>query len=137
MISWLFLYPIDVVKSRFQADESGRYRNVLDCVIKSHREEGIRVFTQGLGSTMLRAFPTNAVTFFTVEWVFRLANGYLVKNIDNTRDSDTEQEIGHREQKGTTSSWLFFALPDTQTASAAGGGATAAVLESAMINLVN
>jgi solute carrier family 25 carnitine/acylcarnitine transporter 20/29 len=30
------------------------------------REEGFRVFYSGLGATCLRAFPTNAATFYVV-----------------------------------------------------------------------
>ncbi|KAJ8394213.1 hypothetical protein AAFF_G00047960 [Aldrovandia affinis] len=67
--SWLSTYPVDVIKSRIQADGVGgvnRYSGIADCVRQSWREEGWRVFTRGLTSTLLRAFPVNATTFATV-----------------------------------------------------------------------
>ncbi|XP_041132696.1 mitochondrial basic amino acids transporter [Polyodon spathula] len=67
--SWLSTYPVDVIKSRLQADGVGgvpQYNGILDCVQQSYRKEGWRVFTRGLTSTLLRAFPVNAATFATV-----------------------------------------------------------------------
>ncbi|XP_051942287.1 mitochondrial basic amino acids transporter isoform X2 [Hippocampus zosterae] len=67
--SWISTYPVDVIKSRLQADGVGgvhRYDGIVDCVRKSVRKEGWRVFTRGLTSTLLRAFPVNATTFATV-----------------------------------------------------------------------
>uniref|UniRef100_A0A0B8RS91 Mitochondrial basic amino acids transporter n=1 Tax=Philothamnus irregularis TaxID=1899461 RepID=A0A0B8RS91_9SAUR len=69
IVSWLSTYPVDVIKSRLQADGVGgvvRYQGILDCIRKSYRDEGPRVFTKGLTSTLLRAFPVNAATFATV-----------------------------------------------------------------------
>ncbi|XP_066550302.1 mitochondrial basic amino acids transporter isoform X2 [Amia ocellicauda] len=67
--SWLSTYPADVIKSRLQADGVGgvnQYSGILDCVRQSWKKEGWRVFTRGLTSTLLRAFPVNAATFATV-----------------------------------------------------------------------
>ncbi|XP_077415299.1 mitochondrial basic amino acids transporter [Vanacampus margaritifer] len=67
--SWISTYPVDVIKSRLQADGVGgvqRYGGIADCVRQSVRKEGWRVFTRGLTSTLLRAFPVNATTFATV-----------------------------------------------------------------------
>ncbi|CAL8273232.1 unnamed protein product [Merluccius merluccius] len=67
--SWLSTYPVDVIKSRLQADGVGgvnRYSGIADCVRQSLKKEGWRVFTRGLTSTLLRAFPVNATTFATV-----------------------------------------------------------------------
>ena len=64
VLSWIGNIPFDVVKSRLQADnlENPRYSGYWDCVRKSYRDEGWRVFWRGLPVTCLRAFPTNAVT---------------------------------------------------------------------------
>nr|XP_015825387.2 mitochondrial basic amino acids transporter isoform X1 [Nothobranchius furzeri] len=67
--SWLSTYPVDVIKSRLQADGVGgvnKYSSIMDCVRQSLQKEGWRVFTRGLTSTLLRAFPVNATTFATV-----------------------------------------------------------------------
>ncbi|XP_028809032.1 mitochondrial basic amino acids transporter-like isoform X3 [Denticeps clupeoides] len=76
--SWLSTYPVDVIKSRLQADGAGgayRYGGIADCVRQSVRQEGWRVFTRGLTSTLLRAFPVNAATFATVTLVLMYARG--------------------------------------------------------------
>ncbi|XP_014244598.1 mitochondrial basic amino acids transporter-like isoform X2 [Cimex lectularius] len=77
MISWIVVYPVDVVKTRFQADGgvgSARYTSALDCLVKSVRAEGYAFLFRGLTPTLIRSFPTNAVTFTAVTWTLRLAD---------------------------------------------------------------
>lgn len=64
-LSWLGNIPFDVIKSRLQADNlaSPRYKNYWDCVVKSYKSDGFRVFWRGLPVVCIRAFPVNAVTF--------------------------------------------------------------------------
>ena len=69
--AWLTTYPVDVIKSRIQADMSNKYTGFWDCAVKSYKESGISCFGRGLGSTLLRAFPVNAATFTTVTLVIR------------------------------------------------------------------
>ena len=79
VIGWLSTYPVDVVKTRLQSaqeDANPRYNNFRNAFRLIVKEEGYRVFTRGLGATALRAFPTNAATFFTV---------ISVKNFINSR----------------------------------------------------
>ncbi|KAJ8669833.1 hypothetical protein QAD02_001092 [Eretmocerus hayati] len=70
--SWVASYPVDVVKSRLQADESSKYSGAIDCFRKSVRSEGWSCMFRGLSSTIIRAFPTNAATFAVVTWTMRL-----------------------------------------------------------------
>lgn len=75
MFSWVLNYPIDVVKTRYQADlmdQQQLYKSIRHCCEYSYQKEGWRCFFQGLTPTLIRAFPTNAVTFFTVAMVYRL-----------------------------------------------------------------
>jgi len=72
--SWLISFPIDVVKSRLQVDGidgKPRYAGAMDCVRQSYREEGAKFFTRGLNSTLMRAFPMNAVCFLVVSYVMK------------------------------------------------------------------
>ncbi|XP_070577659.1 mitochondrial basic amino acids transporter-like [Ptychodera flava] len=77
MCSWMSTYPVDVIKSRIQADGvdgKAKYKGTIDCIIKSYNEpgsQGIRVFFRGLNSTLLRAFPVNAATFTVVTLFLR------------------------------------------------------------------
>lgn len=69
MVTWTSCYPLDVVKSRLQTDGIGmkpEYNGMVDCFKKSYSSGGWRVFYQGLGVTLFRAFPVNAATFYTV-----------------------------------------------------------------------
>lgn len=70
--SWLISYPIDVVKSRLQADVDKKYNGAMDCFRKSVQAEGYSCLFRGINSTIIRAFPTNAATFAVVTWTIRL-----------------------------------------------------------------
>ena len=72
MASWAVTYPVDVIKSRIQADHrrsDGKYKyNGLWAAGKlMSRNEGRWVFFTGLNSSLLRAFPVNAATFVVVQ----------------------------------------------------------------------
>lgn len=72
--SWLVSFPVDVVKSRLQTDGMDgklKYSGAVDCVKKSYQVEGMHFFTRGLTSTLLRAFPMNAVCFLVVSYVMK------------------------------------------------------------------
>lgn len=66
MLSWLIVYPLDVIKSRLQADT--RYASSAQVVLETYKKEGLSVFMRGCSPTLLRAFPTNAATFAVVSW---------------------------------------------------------------------
>lgn len=72
MLSWIVLYPIDVVKSRIQGDITGKYSGIWDCFMKSIRQDGWRCMARGLGAVTLRAFVSNGACFTAVVWTERL-----------------------------------------------------------------
>ncbi|KAJ3325146.1 hypothetical protein HDV06_004903 [Boothiomyces sp. JEL0866] len=77
IIGWLSTYPIDVVKTRLQSIEEERkpkYKNMINGLRVIAREEGVRVLFSGLGATAIRAFPTNAATFYVVVTVRNMLN---------------------------------------------------------------
>ena len=51
-VSWVCTYPLDVIKTRYQADE--QYKNATDCLKKTFQREGGRALWRGLGVTLLR-----------------------------------------------------------------------------------
>ncbi|KAI5278052.1 Solute Carrier Family 25 Member 45 [Manis pentadactyla] len=71
--SWAVAPPLDVIKSRMQMAglKQREYRGVLDCVVSSARQEGLGVFFPGLTINSARAFPVNAVTFLSYEYLLR------------------------------------------------------------------
>ncbi|EDO35704.1 predicted protein [Nematostella vectensis] len=79
-LSWILTYPVDMVKSCYQADgrtNSGKpqykYNGYADCVKKIYISGGVSAFGQGLLATILRGFPTNAATLTVVTLTLRLA----------------------------------------------------------------
>lgn len=75
--SWVITFPIDVLKTRLQMDGCGsdqKYNGIADCFRKSYQSEGTSFLTRGLGSTLLRAFPMNAVCFLVVTWIMKACN---------------------------------------------------------------
>lgn len=74
LLSWALLYPVDIVKTRIQAEGIGhdkKYRSYMDCLTKSNKEEGFVWLTRGFTATMLRAFPVNAAILSTVTITLR------------------------------------------------------------------
>ncbi|VDP13251.1 unnamed protein product [Heligmosomoides polygyrus] len=97
MLSWLFNYPTDVIKTRFQ---TSKYTSYMHCIQSTYREGGMRMFYTGLGSTLLRAFPSNAATFFTVEWTYRLLLDFNILGVGTPTEKrlqvDEMSSVGER-----------------------------------------
>lgn len=74
-LSWLCCYPLDVVKSRLQAQGAGgappQYHGIMDCIRTSARQEGNKVFWRGLGPSLARAFLVNGAIFSAYELSLR------------------------------------------------------------------
>jgi solute carrier family 25 carnitine/acylcarnitine transporter 20/29 len=63
---WVFVYPIDVIKTKIQSESSLMWKDRISCAQMCRRllkESGRSVFMRGFGATILRAVPTNAVIF--------------------------------------------------------------------------
>jgi solute carrier family 25 (mitochondrial carnitine/acylcarnitine transporter), member 20/29 len=76
---WVPSYWIDTVKSKMQSDclDNPKYKNTLDCIVKTYRAQGIRRgFFAGFGSCMVRAAPVNAVTFVAFEWAMHFMHSF-------------------------------------------------------------
>ncbi|XP_045108905.1 solute carrier family 25 member 45-like isoform X2 [Portunus trituberculatus] len=65
VLSWASILPLDVVKSRLQADNptNPQYKGTVDCLIKSYKADGLSVFGRGFTMMSVRAFPTNGAIF--------------------------------------------------------------------------
>lgn len=79
VISWIFVIPLDVVKSRIQADnpQNPRYKGMVDCFYKSYKSDGMAIFNKGFLVVCLRAFPVNAATFVGYEATLKLLSKYV------------------------------------------------------------
>lgn len=69
--SWVTATPLAVIKSRMQMAGLRQrvHQGLLDCMVSSARREGLGVFFQGLSINSARAFPVNAVTFLSYEYL--------------------------------------------------------------------
>ncbi|OTF79738.1 Mitochondrial carrier protein-like protein [Euroglyphus maynei] len=74
-LSWLIIYPLDVIKSRIQADN--RYSSVSHCLRDTINREGYNVLMRGCSPTLLRAFPANGATFVVVTWTLFTYEKYV------------------------------------------------------------
>ncbi|XP_046545247.1 LOW QUALITY PROTEIN: solute carrier family 25 member 45-like [Haliotis rubra] len=78
IISWFCILPVDVVKSRIQADPERRlYRGLWDCATKSYKTDGGKIFFKGAVVMSLRAFPVNAVILMVYSECLKLSKQYL------------------------------------------------------------
>ncbi|KAF5741680.1 Solute carrier family 25 member 45 [Tripterygium wilfordii] len=72
--SWVFCYPLDVVKTRLQAQSASspdRYNGILDCLHRSVKQDGYGVLWRGLGTAIARAFVVNGAIFSAYEIALR------------------------------------------------------------------
>lgn len=68
ILSWICVYPVDVIKSRVQiASGSLRLHDVWLTAMRTVRTDGVQWMFSGIGATVVRAFPVNAVTFYVWE----------------------------------------------------------------------
>ncbi|XP_041351166.1 solute carrier family 25 member 45-like [Gigantopelta aegis] len=80
VLSWLIILPLDVVKSRLQGDSERKlYKGFSDCVMKSYRDGGLRLFFRGGLVISVRAFPVNAVTLMVYSECLTLLNRYYAR----------------------------------------------------------
>ncbi|EFJ53324.1 hypothetical protein VOLCADRAFT_79001 [Volvox carteri f. nagariensis] len=64
--------PVDVVKSRIMGDSAGRFSGVLDCFVKTARNEGLLAFYKGFVPNFGRLGSWNVAMFLTLEQVKKL-----------------------------------------------------------------
>mmetsp|Transcript_341 Transcript_341/g.681 ORF Transcript_341/g.681 Transcript_341/m.681 type:complete len:307 (+) Transcript_341:113-1033(+) len=68
-LSWLPVYPMDVIKSRIQAraGSENAYKGIGDAAKKMLAKEGIFVFYKGFAPTLIQAFPLHGSVFMVYE----------------------------------------------------------------------
>lgn len=72
--SWVCCYPLDVVKTRLQAQSPAspqKYDGIIDCLHQSVKQEGYSVLWRGLGTAVARAFVVNGAIFSAYEIALR------------------------------------------------------------------
>lgn len=72
--SWVSCYPLDVVKTRLQAQSLSslqQYTGIVDCFRRIVKDEGYHVLWRGLGTAVARAFVVNGAIFSSYEIALR------------------------------------------------------------------
>jgi len=76
---WGLWYPLDIIKTRMQTDATmpadRKYKNTLDCIIKTYKNDGPGAFFRGYTPSIVRAIPINASIFLAVNATKRLLFG--------------------------------------------------------------
>jgi solute carrier family 25 citrate transporter 1 len=73
--STLLNNPIDVVKSRLQAQDKGAtklYSGTVDCLMKTAKQDGLTALYRGTVPRMLKVSAGQAITFFTYDKISEL-----------------------------------------------------------------
>ena len=65
----IFGSPVDVVKSRVMGDSAGVYNGVVDCFVKTFRNDGVMAFYKGFMPNFGRLGSWNVAMFLTLEQV--------------------------------------------------------------------
>ena len=70
VLSWSLILPLDVIKSRMQADRPDRpqFRGVLHCAQVTVLRDGPAALFRGFTTMAVRGFIVNAATFFGYEY---------------------------------------------------------------------
>merc|ERR1711957_467534 len=77
--TWAVIYPVDVVKTRIQTMSIStpvNQRRMLRLGADIASREGVGALFRGLGVTLIRAFPVNAIIFPVYESVLQLCFKY-------------------------------------------------------------
>ncbi len=79
LCSWMFLQPIDVMKSLYQSvlPTAPAHEKTLAYLYRENlRQEGPAFLFRGMLPTCLRAFPTSAVIFVVYEFTIKHLNRF-------------------------------------------------------------
>lgn len=78
IFNWITVFPLDVIKSRLQTAETGRYKagtqGMIQCANELIRENGVRSLYKGLTPALVRSFPANACCFVAFELAMKVLN---------------------------------------------------------------
>jgi len=82
VLAWSSIYPLDVVKTRWQTAAPGQYSNFGHCARSIVAQDGWRALFRGFGATMARAWPQNGFVFCTYEMVKGLLPPYAQASVE-------------------------------------------------------
>lgn len=78
-VSWAIVYPIDIAKTLIQMSERSS-TSTLKVLTEQYNQHGVRHLYRGLGTTVVRSLPVNAVVFPVYECVSALLSDYVAES---------------------------------------------------------
>ena len=69
VFSWLMLYPFDIVKTHIQLSKDAETPKIAHVFKRQYREHGASYFFRGLKPTLVRAYPVNALTLSSFDYI--------------------------------------------------------------------
>ena len=77
LTSWIFIYPSDLIKTRYQAIKETNTTNSITNVIKNiYRIDGLTGFYRGFSLAIMRALPLHGGVFLGYEYSKRCLTIY-------------------------------------------------------------
>eukprot|EP01065_Artemidia_motanka_P032017 TRINITY_DN3902_c3_g1_i2.p1 TRINITY_DN3902_c3_g1~~TRINITY_DN3902_c3_g1_i2.p1 ORF type:complete len:374 (+),score=36.81 TRINITY_DN3902_c3_g1_i2:146-1267(+) len=76
MVAQAAVYPLDVVKTRIVASETGVYRGMADCLTRTVRIEGPKALCRGMGTSLVGMIPYAGIDLA----IFDFAKGRYVRS---------------------------------------------------------
>jgi len=67
VVAWVVTFPLDTIKTQIQASTSKYPLSITETARNVYRNGGIKSFFVGVGPTIVRALPVNAVLFLVFE----------------------------------------------------------------------
>lgn len=75
---WVFAFPVDVVKTRQQAQElNASKKGLIRTFIKIWKNEGPRTLYKGISPALVESIPSSAIIFITYELAMDLLDTIL------------------------------------------------------------
>lgn len=71
-ISTIVCYPLQVIRTRLQANNANNLESATDLIARIYKGEGLTGFYKGIGANLLRVLPATCITFSVYEKVHQL-----------------------------------------------------------------
>jgi len=102
MASLVVCYPLDIVRTRLQTAEAGRFTGVVDCFVQTVRGEGPLALYKGMASPLAAQVLQKAVMF----WGYGLAQRYLLSLRTRRQPAAAHKEVALPPQLATWELYL-------------------------------
>jgi solute carrier family 25 citrate transporter 1 len=67
--STILTMPVDVIKTRLQGVDAGKYRGVIDCARQIFQQEGIKTFWKGTTPRLGRVVASSGIVFSIQDFI--------------------------------------------------------------------